>query len=108
MNESLNDSEKIDFALEAGKTFGDYPILNNQESAFSLMASEDTYLIYIDSGIFTELFSKSIIKSENERRIFFKNGLDIFKESHKFDEYYQRVSVVVINQFLIIHKILLH
>ncbi len=96
-NETLKNQEKIDFQLEAGKCFGDYPILNNQQSAFSLIASEETHLISIDSGIFNELFSKCILKAENDRKIFFKSCLDVFKESHRFEEYYQRVSLVVSN-----------
>ena len=85
----------IDFAYETGKCFGDYPIINNQQSSFALMASEETHLIYIDSGIFNELFSKFILKAENDRKTFFKNCLDIFRESHRFEEYYHRVSLVV-------------
>lgn len=92
----MKNQDKIDFAIEAGKCFGDYPIINNPQSAFSLMASEETHIICIDSGIFKELFSKFILKAENDRKVFFKTCLDVFGESHRFEEYYQRVSLVVI------------
>jgi len=100
-NESLKGQDKIDFAYEAGKCFGDYPIINSQKSAFSLMASEETHLFSIDSSLFNELFSKYILKAENDRKIYLKNCFNIFRESNKFEEYYQRISVVVIIDFFI-------
>lgn len=88
--------QKLNINLDMGSCIGDYGIINQTPSKFSIYTSEDTHLITIDSNIFYEVFNKLISKAESERKLFFKMKFNIFKHSFKFDEYYKRISLIVI------------
>ena len=95
-NDELCDTQKLNINLDIGSCMGDYGIITQTASKYSLFTSEDTYIITIDSIFFQEILSRLISKGENERKLFFKLKLDIFRESYKFDEYYKRISIIVI------------
>ena len=88
-------NDKQEVILDSGKYFGEYGVLYNQNSPFSIIANEETHFVTIKKDIFKDIFSKLMMKSENERRIFLKTKFDVFETSNRFDEYYNRISVIV-------------
>ena len=78
-----------------GFCLGDYGIINEIPSRYSIFTSEDTHIITINSIFFYENVNKLILKADNERKLFFKNQLNVFP-SYNYDEYYKRISLIVI------------
>lgn len=94
-NNETEYSEIEQYILDSGKCFGDWGIVYNQTRNSSAVAAEETHCLTLSKDMFEEYFGKFIIKAENERKKFFKEKLDIFKNNSKFDDYYKRVKLLV-------------
>jgi len=83
------------YIIEEGRCFGDFGLIHNINRTASAFALEDSVLISINKEIYEEYLLKYAVKSENERKSFFKNKLDIFQGSNIFNEYYMRTTLIV-------------
>jgi len=91
------EQEVEQFTLDKGKCFGDWGIIYSQNRCASAVAIEDyTYCAMIMKDVFDEHFGKFILKAETERRNFFREKLQIFKDVAKFEDYYKRIVIMVI------------
>ena len=90
-----NTKEKLKINLDVGFCFGDYGIINKTKSPYFIYIKEDSYFLTLDSSFFNDILMKIIIKSEMERKTFFKIKFEIFKNSYRFEDYYKRVSLIV-------------
>jgi len=93
---TTNKEKEIEqFVLEEGKCFGDFGIIHNINRTASACALDDCVLMSINKEIYEDYILKWAVKSENERKNFFKTKLDIFCGTSRLNEYYMRATLIV-------------
>ena len=80
--------------MKEGECFGDWAILNKNLKPSLAVASEETDIFYLDKEFFIDFFSKSIIKSENDRKSFLKQVLQPMT-SLGFEDFYNKITPIV-------------
>lgn len=78
-------------AFGPGNCFGEWAIIYNQPRSASAYIAENTHLISIEADKFEEFLSKSVIKSEVDRKNFIRNKIASLANLNNFDEYYKRI-----------------
>jgi hypothetical protein len=88
----------LKYFSKEGFCFGDSDILikgSKYQSAFTLEKSE---ILYIHKEYFMEFFSKSILRSQFERKNFIRNTFNIFQdeeEETEFNDFYSKTKIIV-------------
>jgi hypothetical protein len=69
-------------------------MINTNSKTSIGFASEDSDLFFLDKEFFMDFFSKPIIKSENERKLFIKKIIQPLAE-FGFDDFYNKITPIV-------------
>lgn len=83
------------YVVEEGKCFGDFGIIHNINRTASALPLEDCVLMSINKELYEDYVLKWAVRSENERKNFFKSKLNIFGAANRFNEYYMRTTLIV-------------
>jgi hypothetical protein len=96
-------NEVEQYQIDEGEIFGDFGLIKEIQRTASAYVKEESYLICIDRNPFEEYLLRPIIRSENERKAFIKINLEVFTGTHRFNEYYERMTIYV-RKIIIIFK----
>jgi CRP-like cAMP-binding protein len=83
------------YHIEEGEIFGDFGLIKEIPRTASAFVKEESYVICIDKNPFEEYFLRPILRSENERKNFIKINLEVLTGTHRFNEYYERMTIYV-------------
>lgn len=81
--------------FSAGKYFDEWGIIYNNLRTYSAYTKEDCHFITIDKVDFDKVWTKHIIKSDNEKRSFITEKLPHIAKMRKFDQFYKQMSLMV-------------
>ena len=88
-------NEVEQYHIEEGEFFGDFGLIKDIQRTASAYVMEESFVICIDKFPFEEYFLRAILKSEAERKTFIKINLEILTGTHRFHEYYDRMTIYV-------------
>ncbi len=92
---NLNNGNDIKIYQKEGECFGDWDLINSNSKTKFAFAYEESDIFVLDKDYFIDYFSKPIIKSENERKLFIKKTIQPLT-NYGFDEFYNKIHPIVI------------
>jgi hypothetical protein len=106
--------KELKYFSKEGYCFGDFDILGKGSKYQSAFAVERSEILYIHKEYFMEFFSKSILRSQVERKNFIKSVFNIFEdeeEDNNFNDFYSKTKAIVNiikNKYIYINKYLIY
>lgn len=94
MNMEAEEVEKEVYST--GKFFDEWAIVHNLLRVNSAYTKEDCHLIAIDKADFDRIWTKHILKSDNEKRSFVAEKFPNIAKMRKFDQFFKQMALLVI------------
>jgi len=93
-NKLKNFNNGMKIYQKEGDCFGDWEMISCNSKTTFAFASEESDLFVLDKDYFIDYFSKPIIKSANERKLFIKKIIQPLT-NFGFDDFYNKISPIV-------------
>lgn len=91
--EDLEEEER--FQLYSGDCFGEWALMYNKPRCASAFVLEDCDLMSIEKEQFDLFFTKSFMKAELERKLFFRSKFKCVSNTFAFEEIFKKIVPIV-------------